>query len=294
MNVAAGKKAQYRKSGWIFISIAVILALVFLLYPIIYSIVLSFHSTRGLTSTFAGFGNIERLLKDKILFRALYNNFVFLIFQVPIMLTLGLIFAVMLNSTKLRFKSFYRLALFLPCVTSLVAYSVLFKMIFQIDGIINTVLLNIHLISSPINWLNDPFWARVTIIIALCWRWTGYNMMFYLSGLQNISRDSLEAADIDGAGKIRRFFYIIVPQLKPVILFTTIMSTIGTIQLFDEVVNLTAGGPSNATLTISQYIYNHSFVYASNFGYSAALSYVIVIIVSVLAYIQFKVAGDDN
>jgi lactose/L-arabinose transport system permease protein len=210
------------------------------------------------------------------------------------MLTLGLIFAVMLNSTKIKFRSFYRLALFLPCVTSLVAYSVLFKMIFQIDGIVNTLLMNIHLITAPINWLNDPFWARVTIVIALCWRWTGYNMMFYLSGLQNISRDSLEAAEIDGAGKIRQLFFIIIPQLKPVILFTTIMSTIGTIQLFDEVVNLTGGGPANATLTISQYIYNHSFVYASNFGYSAALSYVIVIIVSVLAYIQFKVAGDDN
>jgi lactose/L-arabinose transport system permease protein len=294
VNVVASKKEQNRKTGWIFISVAVVLALVFLLYPIIYSIILSFHSTKGLTSNFVGFGNIERLLKDKILFKALYNNFIFLIFQVPIMLTLGLVFAVMLNSTKIKFRGFYRLALFLPCVTSLVAYSVLFKMIFQIDGIVNNLLMNIHLISSPINWLNDPFWARVTIIIALCWRWTGYNMMFYLSGLQNISRDTLEAAEIDGAGKIRQFFYIIIPQLKPVILFTTIMSTIGTIQLFDEVVNLTEGGPANATLTISQYIYNHSFVFASNFGYSAALSYVIVLIVSILAYIQFKVAGDNS
>jgi lactose/L-arabinose transport system permease protein len=294
VNVVASKKEQNRKTGWIFISVAVVLALVFLLYPIIYSIILSFHSTKGMTSHFVGFGNIERLLKDKILFKALYNNFIFLIFQVPIMLTLGLVFAVMLNSTKIKFRGFYRLALFLPCVTSLVAYSVLFKMIFQIDGIVNNLLMNIHLISSPINWLNDPFWARVTIIIALCWRWTGYNMMFYLSGLQNISRDTLEAAEIDGAGKIRQFFYIIIPQLKPVILFTTIMSTIGTIQLFDEVVNLTEGGPANATLTISQYIYNHSFVFASNFGYSAALSYVIVLIVSILAYIQFKVAGDNS
>ncbi|HYF75116.1 MAG TPA: sugar ABC transporter permease, partial [Candidatus Nitrosocosmicus sp.] len=173
MNTVTSSKAQNKNTGWIFISVAVILALVFLLYPVIYSIILSFHSTKGLTSTFVGFGNIERLLKDKILFKALFNNFTFLIFQVPIMLTLSLIFAVMLNSAKIRFRSFFRLALFLPCVTSLVAYSVLFKMIFQIDGVVNTILMNIHLISTPINWLNDPFWARVTIVIALCWRWTG-------------------------------------------------------------------------------------------------------------------------
>lgn len=121
-----------------------------------------------------------------------------------------------------------------------------------------------------------------------------YNMMFFLSGLQTISGNTLEAAEIDGANGLKKFFLVIVPQLKPIILFTTIMSTIGTVQLFDEVVNLTGGGPSNATLTASQLIYNQSFVYTSDFGYAATLSWALVIIIGLLSLLQFKVAGDNS
>ncbi|MER1926448.1 MAG: sugar ABC transporter permease, partial [Enterococcus casseliflavus] len=118
----------------------------------------------------------------------------------------------------------------------------------------------------------------------------GYNMIFYLAGLQNISDDTLEAAAIDGANGFQKFFFVVIPQLKPVIVFTTITSTIGTIQLFDEVVNLTGGGPSNETLTVAQLIYNHSFVYTSNFGYSATLSWVLVIIIALLSVIQLNLS----
>ena len=119
-------------------------------------------------------------------------------------------------------------------------------------------------------------------------------MIFYLSALQNVPAETYEAAEIDGANSFQKFFYITIPQLKPIILFTTIMSTIGTLQIFDEPMNLTAGGPANATLSISQYIYNQSFVYAPNFGYAATLSYVVVFIVAILALIQIKLAGDDS
>lgn len=116
-------------------------------------------------------------------------------------------------------------------------------------------------------------------------------MVFYLAGLQNISTDTLEAAEIDGANAFQKFFRVIIPQLKPVIVFTTITSTIGTIQLFDEVVNLTGGGPSNETLTAAQLIYNHSFVYTSNFGHSATLSWALVAIVAVLSIIQLAITN---
>ena len=119
-------------------------------------------------------------------------------------------------------------------------------------------------------------------------------MIVYLAGLQNISDDTLEAADIDGANSFQKFFRIIIPQLKPVIVFTTITSTIGTIQLFDEVVNLTGGGPSNATLTAAQLIYNHSFVYTSNFGYSAKLAWALLVKIGVLSNAQYKLANDDR
>lgn len=286
--------SRKRREVWKFISFAMILSSIFMIYPILYSIYLSLHTMQGLQSVFVGLDNYVRMFQDTIFHKALFNNFVFLIFQVPIMVFLGLLLAFVLNTPKLVGRTFFKLALFLPSVTSLVSYAVLFKMMFQIGGIINRGLLAIGIIQQPLDWLNSPFWAKVTVIIALCWRWTGYNMIFYLAGLQNISDDTWEAADIDGANSFQKFFRIIIPQLKPVIVFTTITSTIGTIQLFDEVVNLTGGGPSNATLTAAQLIYNHSFVYTSNFGYSATLSWALVVLIAVLSYAQLKLAKDDR
>lgn len=119
-------------------------------------------------------------------------------------------------------------------------------------------------------------------------------MIFYLSALQNVDKSMYEAAKIDGASSFQQFFYITVPMLKPIILFTSIISTIGTLQIFDEIMNITNGGPGNATLSISMYIYNLSFEYTPDFGYAATVSYVIVILVVLLSLIQFKLAGDDK
>ncbi len=173
----------------------------------------------------------------------------------------------------------------------MVSYAVLFRMMFQIGGVVNDFLMPIGILDFSIDWLNSTFWARVLVVVALCWRWTGYNMIFYLAGLQNISKDTLEAAQIDGASPAQTLFQVVIPQLKPVILFTSITSTIGTLQLFDEVVNLTGGGPANATLTAAQLIYKHSFVFTSNFGYSATLSWALVVIVALLSVIQMKVTN---
>lgn len=287
-------KQTYHKSGWKFVSIAVVLVMLFNIYPIINSLILSTMTGKGIVYKFNGLGNIQRLFTDTVFKTALKNTFTFFIIQVPIMIFMALILASLLNERNLKFKSWFRTAIFLPCVTSLVAYSVLFKSMFSFDGIINNFLLNVHIISTPIPWLTDPFWAKVTIIIAITWRWTGYNMIFYLAALQNIDLSIYEAARIDGASRIKQFFSITLPLLKPVILFTTIMSTIGTLQLFDEVVSITGGGPSDATLTLSQYIYNLSFKFTPNFGYAATVSYVIVFFVAILAFIQFKLAGESN
>ncbi len=249
-------------TGWNFVIIALVLSALFMIYPIISSLILSTKSGKGIVYEFVGFGNVVRLFSDKVFQTALKNTFIYFIFQVPIMLTLALIFASMLNDKNLKFKGFFRTAIFLPCVTSLVAYSILFKSMFGVDGIINASLISMNIIESPISWLRDPFWAKVTVIMAITWRWTGYNMIFYLAGLQNIDPSLYEAADIDGATKIRQFFAITVPLLKPIIVYTAIMSTIGTLQLFDEVVNLTGGGASSpslmGTMTLSQYIYDLS------------------------------------
>jgi len=287
--------------GWLFISLAVILLAAFLLYPIIYSLYLSTTSSKGVVQKFVGFNNYIRLVKDPMFLLALKNTFILFLIQVPIMLFLALILASILNDKTIKFRGLFRTGIFLPAVTSLVAYTILFKMMFALDGIVNTALMKLHIIQEPIPWLLDPFWSKVTMIIALTWRWTGYNMIFYLSGLQNISDEIYEASEIDGASKIQQFLYITIPILKPLIVFTSIMSTIGTLQLFDEPMNLAQAGvtsattgPGNSLLTLSVYIYNLCFKYMPDFGYAATVSYVIVFIVAILTVIQFKVAGDNN
>ncbi|NGP19427.1 sugar ABC transporter permease [Devosia chinhatensis] len=263
-----------------------------MVYPILWSLWMSFQTGRGMVMSFGGFTNIVRLTQDPVFIRALTNTLTFLAIQVPIMLVLALLFANALNDSKLWGRSWFRTAIFLPCVTSLVAYSVVFRSMFGAEGIINQMLLSLHLIASPIPWLADPFWAKVVIVASITWRWTGYNMIFYLAAMQNIDRSIYEAAKIDGVPAWARFWYLTVPMLKPVILFTTVISTIGTLQLFDEPNLITLGGPSDSTLTLSLYIYNLSFKFMPSFGYAATVSYVIVLLVGILSVIQFFLARD--
>jgi lactose/L-arabinose transport system permease protein len=161
--------------------------------------------------------------------------------------------------------------------------------------------MKVHLLNAPIAWMQAPGTATFVLILAMIWRWTGYNMIFYLSAMQNISGDLYEAASIDGASSSQGFFKITLPLLKPMILFTTVMSTIGTLQLFDEPMNFSAGGttasmvgPDNCFLTLSVYIYNLCFKYTPKFGYAATVSYAILIIVAVLTIIQFRISEDSD
>jgi lactose/L-arabinose transport system permease protein len=281
-------------NGWVFIAPALILLGIFLIYPIVWSLWMSFQVGKGMNFSFGGWANIIRLTKDPVFIRALTNTCIFFVVQVPIMIALALLFAVALNDPTLRFRGLIRTAIFLPCVTSLIAYSTLFKSMFSGDGVVNQGLMALHLIGDPIPWLTDPFWAKVLIVLAITWRWTGYNMIFYLAALQNIDRSIYEAARIDGVPAWARFFNLTIPMLKPVILFTTVVSTIGTLQLFDEVYNITTGGPSDSTLTLSLYIYNLTFKFMPSFGYSATVSWVIVVIVGILSFLQFLIARDRH
>ena len=294
MQIKKRSSINNNNTGWYFILIPTVLISLFSFYPMIKSFIMSLQTGMGNQLTFTGFDNYIRLFSDPVFKEAVFNTLIYLIVQVPIMTIMALTIAVLLNDKHIKFKGLFRTAIFLPCVTSLVAYSVLFKSLFAQDGLINSMLMSLHIIGDPIMWMTDPFWAKIAIIIAITWRWTGYNMIFYLAALQNVDSSIYEAADIDGASKLKQFFKLTVPMIKPIILFTTIMSTIGTLQIFDEVVSLTNGGPANATLSISQYIYNLCFKYTPNFGYAAAVSYAVVIMVAVLSFIQFKLAGDKD
>ena len=264
---------KYKIAGWYFVMPASLLIFLFSFIPMVRAFILSLQSGVGNNLSFCGIKNYVRLFQDEKFIASLKNVIIYFAFQVPIMLFIAIILACILNDKKLKFKGLFRTIIFLPCATSLVASALIFKSLFALDGLVNVLLVNHHFISQPINWLTHPVWAKVIVIFTITWRWTGYNTVFFLAGLQGIEYSIYEAARIDGASTVQTFFRITLPQLKPVVLLTAIMSTNGTLQLFDEVKNLTGGGPGNATITISQYIYDLSFKYNPQFGYAAAVSY---------------------
>ena len=282
-------------AGWAFLTPATLMIFIFSFYPMVQAFLTSLKRGLPTALTYCDplWRNYQRMLSDKVFVQSVTNTLTYLIIQVPIMLVLAVIFATLLNNKDLKFRGLFRTCIFLPCATGLVAYSMIFRTLFTYDGMVNALLTNIGILSEPINWLNDPFYAKVVIIVGLVWRWTGYNMIFYLSGMQSIDYSIYEAARIDGANQFRQLINITIPLLKPIILVTAIMSTNGTLQLFDESVNLTRGGPANMTITMSHYIYNTMFTKNPNFGYAAAMSFVILIMVAVLSAIQTKV-GDKR
>lgn len=287
--------AKQRTAGWLFLAPASIMIAVMSFYPMIRAFIISLQTGAGANMRFADpiFSNYKRILADKVFQQSIVNTFLYLIIQVPIMLILAILLAQLLNNKDLKLRGFFRTCVFLPCATSLVSYSLIFRSMFATDGLINSILIKLGILSTGYNFLGNSTSAKIVIILALIWRWTGYNMVFYLAGLQNIDYSVYEASYIDGATPFQQFLKITVPLLKPTILLTAIMSTSGTLQLFDESVNLTAGGPGKSTMTLAHYIYNISFVETPKFNYAAALSVFILVSVAILSAIQMKV-GDKR
>lgn len=288
--------AKQRAAGWIFLAPATILIVIMNFYPMFEAFLMSFKTGSSASLVWADpFSyNYKRMFQDQLFLRSVGNTFLYLLIEVPIMLILAILLAQILNNKDLKFKGFFRTCVFLPCATSLVSYSLIFKSMFATQGLINTILLNLGVIEENINFLGTPGTAKAVIIIALIWRWTGYNMVFFLAGLQNIEYSVYEAAKIDGANGWQTFWQITVPLLKPTIVMTVIMSINGTLQLFDESMNLTKGGPANSTITMSHYIYNSSFGQGvANFGYACAMSFFVLLLVAILSAINMKV-GDKR
>ena len=283
---------KQRAAGLIYLAPATILIFIMSFWPIIQAVITSFKTGSSANMQWANpFAyNYTRMFQDAVFKRSIGNTFLYLIIEVPIMLVLAILLAQLLNNKHLKFKGLFRTCVFLPCATSLVSYALIFKSLFATQGLINTILVKLGILESNFNFLGTGWSAKIIIIVALIWRWTGYNMVFFLAGLQNIEYSVYEAAKIDGASGWRTFWSITVPLLRPTIVMTTIMSINGTLQLFDESVNLTKGGPANATITMSHYIYNGSFGEGvANFGYASAMSVIVFIMVAVLAFINLKV-----
>lgn len=277
---------------YVLIAPTVIIFAVFMVYPICRSLYLSFFELSSGSYEFVGFQNYITLFKDETFWKSLFNTFIFLIVQVPIMIGGALLIAVAIEQKFIKGRAFFRTTIFLPSVTALVAYALVFKVLLNGDhGLINYV---IELFGgNGINWFYEEWPARFAIIISITWRWLGYNMIILMAGIQSISNDLMEAAEIDGATFWDKLFYITIPMIKPIILFCTITSTIGTLQLFDEPYILTAGGPNYATITMGQYLYDNGFRYLK-FGYASAIGYVMTVIIALLSVFQFKATKEEN
>lgn len=275
------------RAGRWFVLPAAALLLFFFAYPLCASLWQSLFRTEGGVTNFVGLGQYARLFSDPLIAKSLFNAGLILIVQVPLMMVLAVGLAYLLNQSWLRWRSGFRLLTFLPAVTTLVAYAVVFRVLLATDGgAVNQMLGVIGI--TPIDWLNNEWWARVSVIAAVTWRWTGYNMVIILAGLQSIPPELYEAAKVDGAGRWQTFWSVVLPQLRPVLIFTGITSTIGALQLFDENFILTGGGPNDATLTPVLYLYKVGFR-QFDFGYASAIAWMLVLITAIIAVVQFRV-----
>lgn len=279
--------------GWTFLSPAVILLVIMSFVPLFQALVMSFQTGRGANMTWNGLGNYLRMFRDPSFLQTFRNTMIVLVVTVPLMIIIGILLAVWLNDPLLKLKGVYRTCIFLPAAVSLVASAVIFRSLFASDGIINIALVKVGILDAPYNFLGHPKSAMIALMIMRIWRWIGYQMIFFLAGLQNIDGSIYEAAMIDGATSIQRFFRITLPLLKPMIVFTTVMCINSALQVYDESVNLTGGGPGTSTMALAHYIYNTSFTNVPNFGYSCAMSMIILVFVAILTMLQMKV-GDQR
>ncbi|MFH5187319.1 carbohydrate ABC transporter permease [Paenibacillus sp. TAB 01] len=275
---------------YLMISPFYILFIVFGLFPILFSLYLAFHAWDGLgPMEYVGLRNFRNLLTDDPDFwKSVGNTFAIWFLSTVPQLFLALVVAFLLNAAFVRFKDFYRAVYFLPNITSIVAVAIIFGSFFGSQfGLINGVLQALGL--PRIEWINDPFWVKVAVSLMVIWRWTGYNAIIYLAGLQGIPHDLYEAATIDGASRKQQFFSITLPLLKPIILFTVILSTIGGMQLFTEPLILVGntGGATKGGLTLVLYLYNQAFG-NQLFGYASAIAWMLFIIIGAFSFLNWK------
>jgi len=271
-----------------------VLFAIFGVYPMFYSLYLSFVNWTPKKMTFIGLGNFEKMLSDPIFWTSVKNTSWLFLINVPLMTFLAIIFAYMFNDNYIKGRRIYQLVYLLPYVTSTVAISIVFQILFDdSNGWINVLLGKVGI--PPVKWLRSESVAMWTYNILTIWQWVGYNMLLLLGGLQSVDSSLYEAAYIDGSTRAKNMFYITIPHLMPVIWFCLIMSTIGTFNSFvpSKVLFRPSGGPGYATYTMTFYQYQQTF---QNFrmGYGATLAFAILIIIMVLSIPQIMRAIRDR
>lgn len=267
---------------------------VFTLGPILFAFALAFMHWDGSNPiTFAGLDNFWKLFSDRAFHAALWNTIIYTVFSVPLTLACALGLAILLNQ-KVFGRDFFRTVAFFPYVASLVAVAVVWNMIFNPDmGPVNMVLyaLGVDPANMP-GWAADKHWAMVTIILFGAWKSMGYFMVIYLAGLQGINAELYEAADLDGANGWQKFWYVTLPQLAPTTFFVSVMLTIQSFKVFDQIYMITQGGPGTSTLVLVYHIYNEAFI-SWDLGYASMVALVLFALVLGVTVIQFRRSNED-
>lgn len=286
MNKAA---RQERRAGYAFIAPAVVLLILFFVIPVVMSFTLGFTNARlgsAAASQFVGLDNFARaLLNDPTFWDALRNIAIFVLVVVPVQGGLGLVLAILINQ-KLRAITAFRVMFFMPVVTSMVVVAMLWRFMYQKDGLINAIF------GFNVDWLNDPSTAMPAVIVMSIWQGVGFHMILWLSGLQTINLDLYEAASIDGASNWEQFKNVTLPGLKPTFVFILITITIAAFSLFTQIDVMTSGGPANATTTLVYHIIQMGSG-RGDVGYASALSLIFFLIVLTITLIQRKLTKED-
>ena len=262
---------------------------VFTLGPIIFAFMLAFMHWDGSNPIeFAGLDNFFKLFRDRVFQAAFWNTIIYTGFTVPLTLACSLGLAILLNQ-KIFGRNFFRTVAFFPYVASLVAVAVVWNMIFHPEfGPVNMILYSLGVDPKDLpRWAADKNWAMITIIMFSVWKYMGYFMVIYLAGLQGIAAELYEAADIDGASAWQKFWRITLPQLGPTTFFVSVMLTIQSFKVFDQVYMITQGGPGTSTLMLVYHIYNEAFV-SWDLGYSSMVALVLFLLVLVITVVQFR------
>ena len=283
------------KTGYIFLMPAIFLILLISFYPTVKTIYLSFRDVSPIfqTDKFVGLYNFKRLMMDPFFKNALKNTFYFTTASVGLELIFGIILALVMNK-DFRLKSAVRVAVLVPWAIPTIITSQMWKWIFNTDyGVMNFILLNLHIVSTPVNWLGDPTTAMWCIISADTWKTTTFIALLVLAGLQVIPKQLYESAKIDGANAVQIFYKIVLPIISPTILIAVLLRTLDAFRVFDLVYVLTNGGPANGTEVLSSYTYKVLFN-MGKFGYGSILSVVIFLILLITALVFFYLINLAN
>jgi multiple sugar transport system permease protein len=291
------RKQSQARAAWLFIAPAVLLLAVFMVAPIVVAIVASLTDLdlRGLADPsaigFVGLDNYRRLFADELFATAAWNTVVYVVLGVPLIVVCAMAVALLLNQGTSRLFRGLRAFYFLPAITNIVAVAVIWGYLYNTDsGLLNYVLSLGGV--EPVPWLDQPFVAKLSLILVGVWKGAGFNMIIFLAALQGIPREYYEAAAIDGATPWQRLTRITVPLLRHATFFVTVTTTIAWIQFFEEPFVMTDGGPLDGTISLSLFIYQKGFN-LSDFGYASAASVVLLVAIMIVTAVQFRLRKSD-